>query len=139
MFHNDGKPAFSSYINNLHPRHDDVYRLIERLIDISIPTWDQVLLVNNAADIGDKAGVGRSRSRFDRPEQYIDDQCDVWDPRMPIEEIAQEQSDYEKQKPELKDKSHWPYGMYEWDTEAYKHWVKIRQPGECRSSTTLVD
>ncbi|EGS22564.1 uncharacterized protein CTHT_0021120 [Thermochaetoides thermophila DSM 1495] len=40
----NGTVKFTSYINNLHPtKHVEIYRLIERLIDIAIPAWDQIL------------------------------------------------------------------------------------------------
>lgn len=43
-FQDDGTVRFSSYINNLHPRkYQHVYRTIEKLIDLAIPAWDQVL------------------------------------------------------------------------------------------------
>ncbi|KAF8993787.1 hypothetical protein BDQ17DRAFT_1252472 [Cyathus striatus] len=38
------KARITSYINNLHPRHDkELYGLIEQLIDYVIPLWDKVL------------------------------------------------------------------------------------------------
>jgi len=42
-FQENGTVKFTSYINNLHPtKHVEIYRLIERLIDIAIPAWDQI-------------------------------------------------------------------------------------------------
>lgn len=36
---------FTSYINNLHPvRHKELYRVIERMIEKSVPLWNDVLL-----------------------------------------------------------------------------------------------
>ncbi|PPQ76533.1 hypothetical protein CVT24_010932 [Panaeolus cyanescens] len=33
----------TSYINNLHPDEKDIYRLVEKIIDASIPLWDLTL------------------------------------------------------------------------------------------------
>lgn len=32
-----------SYINNLHPKYTELYRLIEKIIDASIPLWERTL------------------------------------------------------------------------------------------------
>lgn len=43
-FRKDGTVRFSSYINNLHPgKYQDAYRVIEKIVDLAIPLWDQVL------------------------------------------------------------------------------------------------
>jgi hypothetical protein len=39
----DGPVKITSYINNLHPRHTELYGLIEELIEKSIPLWSRVL------------------------------------------------------------------------------------------------
>lgn len=63
-FREDGTAQFKSYINNLHPeKHPDIYETIEKLIDVAIPVWDQVLrecYVNEKCD----RVVGRRRPRF---------------------------------------------------------------------------
>ncbi|KAF3162698.1 hypothetical protein TWF788_001788 [Orbilia oligospora] len=41
---------FESYINNLHPRHTTLYRLVETVILKSIPMWSQTLLAASAMD-----------------------------------------------------------------------------------------
>ncbi|KAK6498272.1 hypothetical protein TWF506_004511 [Arthrobotrys conoides] len=41
---------FESYINNLHPRHTSLYRLVEAVILKSIPMWSQTLLAAPAMD-----------------------------------------------------------------------------------------
>lgn len=43
-FQEDGTVKFTSYINNLHPKkYPDIYRLIEKVVDMAIPAWDRVL------------------------------------------------------------------------------------------------
>lgn len=34
----------TSYINNLHPKHKDVYTCIEKIISLTIPAWNEVLV-----------------------------------------------------------------------------------------------
>ncbi|KAJ6256006.1 hypothetical protein Dda_9300 [Drechslerella dactyloides] len=41
---------FESYINNLHPRHTELYRLIEHVIAKSIPMWSQTLIAASMAE-----------------------------------------------------------------------------------------
>ncbi|KAK6495017.1 hypothetical protein TWF481_003045 [Arthrobotrys musiformis] len=41
---------FESYINNLHPRHTELYRVVEKVILKSIPMWNQTLLAASAMD-----------------------------------------------------------------------------------------
>lgn len=66
-FGEGGKVKFTSYINNLHPtKYPDIYRIIERLIETSIPMWDQCLRM--ATDYGECQGAGRLAPRADRPE-----------------------------------------------------------------------
>lgn len=43
-FVDNGECRIVSYINNLHPqKHDELYRLIEKIIDKAIPLWDESL------------------------------------------------------------------------------------------------
>lgn len=43
-FVGNGESRIFSYINNLHPqKHQDLYRIIERIIDEAIPLWDESL------------------------------------------------------------------------------------------------
>jgi hypothetical protein len=40
----DGKAKITSYINNLHPaRHVELYQLLEKIVDATIPLWNEVL------------------------------------------------------------------------------------------------
>lgn len=44
-FREDGTVKFTSYINNIDPiKHFEIYRTIEKLIDASIPAWEQCLI-----------------------------------------------------------------------------------------------
>jgi hypothetical protein len=62
-FQDDGSVKFTSYINNLHPnKYPEIYRTIEKLIDTSIPAWDQCLTLDVNADL--REGAGRMHSRF---------------------------------------------------------------------------
>ncbi|KAH8880219.1 hypothetical protein GQ53DRAFT_704441 [Thozetella sp. PMI_491] len=74
VFQEDDSVRFSSYINNLHPRkYAHVYGVVEKLIDVAIPAWDQIL--------GD--GVRRT-PRFSVPEWADDRETEgLWPPRDP--------------------------------------------------------
>lgn len=62
VFQEDGSVKFSSYINNLHPnKHGETYAILEKLIDLAIPAWDQVL--------GQCGRAGEDSSRFSLPEE----------------------------------------------------------------------
>ncbi|KAH8893651.1 hypothetical protein GQ53DRAFT_684136 [Thozetella sp. PMI_491] len=75
-FQEDGSVRFSSYINNLHPgRYPHVYQSIEKLVDLAIPAWDQIL-----------EGCGRKESRFSVPESADDNETEgIWEPFDPVE------------------------------------------------------
>ncbi len=63
-FQEDGTVRFTSYINNLHPtKYPDIYRAIERLVDVAIPAWDQCL-VENSRNAGSQRLPGRNEPRF---------------------------------------------------------------------------
>jgi hypothetical protein len=64
-FGESGSVHLTSYINNLHPKmYPDIYRTIEKLIETSLPMWDQCLV--NVRDRWSGCGVGRTGSRFIR-------------------------------------------------------------------------
>jgi predicted RNase H-like HicB family nuclease len=66
-FQEDGSVRFTSYINNLHPnRFPGVYRTIEKLIETSLPLWDQCLAM--AANYNEKTGAGRMKPRRALPD-----------------------------------------------------------------------
>ncbi len=61
-FQEDGTVRFTSYVNNLHPKkHPEIYRLLENLIDTSIPAWDRVLKSEPCGN------AGRNQQRFSLP------------------------------------------------------------------------
>jgi hypothetical protein len=65
-FQEDGGVKFTSYINNLHPdKYPDIYRTIEKLIETSIPLWDQCLTL--ATGYHTQAGAGRISPRMELP------------------------------------------------------------------------
>lgn len=65
-FSQDGGVRFTSYINNLHPnRYPDIYRTIEKLIETSLPLWDQCLAIG--IDLDCTEGAGRLDPRIDMP------------------------------------------------------------------------
>lgn len=66
-FQPDGEVKFTSYINNLHPnKYPEIYRTIEKLIEKSLPAWDQCLGLSVKYDR--QTGAGRLSSRFSKPE-----------------------------------------------------------------------
>lgn len=66
-FLEDGGVRITSYINNLHPsRYRETYRTIERLIEATLPIWDQCLVQYAAWKRHD--GPGRLAPRFPKPD-----------------------------------------------------------------------
>ncbi|KAK3339955.1 hypothetical protein B0T25DRAFT_365827 [Lasiosphaeria hispida] len=71
-FQDDGTVRFTSYINSLHPKkHQEIYDVVEKLIDISLPAWDAVLhgrsqLSQDPTDKGDDVSI---QTRFDLPPE----------------------------------------------------------------------
>jgi hypothetical protein len=66
-FQEDGSVRFTSYINNLHPnKFSDIYRTIERLVETSLPLWDQCLAM--ATGHNEKMGAGRTTPRRALPD-----------------------------------------------------------------------
>lgn len=71
-FRDDGTVRFTSYINNLHPnKYPEIYRAVERLIETSVPMWDQCL--KTATGFDTVVGPGRNEGRFGVPEnpEYV--------------------------------------------------------------------
>jgi hypothetical protein len=63
-FEQDGSVKFTSYINNIHPiKHRDIYDTIERLVENSLPLWDQCLALGGSED-----APGIVCTRLDRSE-----------------------------------------------------------------------
>lgn len=70
----DGKPKFTSYINNLDPkRYPGMYDTLEKLVDSVIPAWDQCLQECQTWRRGDQTvpigRAGRQDTRFDKIKQ----------------------------------------------------------------------
>ena len=66
-FQDDGSVRFTSYINNLHPTcYPDIYRTIEKLVETSLPVWDQCLAL--ATGYNEKEGAGRTETRIPPPD-----------------------------------------------------------------------
>jgi hypothetical protein len=65
-FQDDGTVRFTSYINNLHPtKYPQIYRTIEKLVETSLPMWDQCL--SAATRQKGREGPGRKKERMPVP------------------------------------------------------------------------
>lgn len=54
-FTENGGVKFTSYINNLHPnKYPEIYRTIEKLVETSLPMWDQCLGIREGINAGRK-------------------------------------------------------------------------------------
>lgn len=67
-FQEDGAVKFTGYINNLHPdEHLEIYKTIEKLVDIAIPAWDHVLhgftRIASREPNGDQAQAGPANDK----------------------------------------------------------------------------
>ena len=63
----DGSVKFTSYVNNLHPsKYRETYRTIERLIETTLPIWDQC--IPQCVGWKEYKGAGRLAPRFPKPE-----------------------------------------------------------------------
>ncbi|KAK0704572.1 hypothetical protein B0H67DRAFT_498283 [Lasiosphaeris hirsuta] len=70
-FQEDGTVKFTSYINNLHPKkHHEIYDVIEKLINISLPAWNAVLHGRSVADPENHPGDDRELTQENESEIY---------------------------------------------------------------------
>ncbi|CAH0050977.1 unnamed protein product [Clonostachys solani] len=141
-FQPDGSVKFTSYINNLHPlKHREIYGTIEKLIEKSIPAWDNCV----AALRGWSHESGRP-SRFPFPDEPDDNNEENWVPtldevetprpsRAPSEaEVSGEEGDAEEEFDEEEDFEDWdsesgdPYS----GTRKEVKWKMIREPVQSR-------
>ncbi|CAG9948012.1 unnamed protein product [Clonostachys rosea f. rosea IK726] len=77
-FKDNGRPEFTSYINGLRPdKYPDIYKTIERLLDVVIPAWDQCLTEISG---NDRHSSGRRSSRFERISEASDENDSLWSP-----------------------------------------------------------
>jgi hypothetical protein len=73
-FQEDGTVLFTSYINNLHPKkYPDIYRALEKLIDVSIPAWDHCLLAEG------RESERAARIHLPTKSYYDDNDEDCWE------------------------------------------------------------
>ncbi|KAM0253647.1 hypothetical protein ACHAQJ_007159 [Trichoderma viride] len=80
-FLDDESVRFTSYINNLHPqKYPEIYRTIEKLIETTLPAWDQCLSLPLRR--GNKIGAGRTEPRFPK-QDFNDNDSGIWDPSSP--------------------------------------------------------
>ncbi|KAJ4315637.1 hypothetical protein N0V94_005834 [Neodidymelliopsis sp. IMI 364377] len=92
VFLQDGTVRFTNYINNLHPtKYPGIYRTIERLIETSLPMWDQCLTL--ASNLDQLDGPGRTESRFAQLADRSDENPDNWSPSDPMECLHAEVDD----------------------------------------------
>jgi hypothetical protein len=111
-FEDDGSVKFTSYINNLHPeKYGDIYHMIEKLVQTSLPMWDQCLTMT--LEGGEPQGPGRIKPRFPMPQNPDVKQPSNWIPNSPNEcahvevseaslaDVGYYQQDYEEEEEEL--------------------------------------
>lgn len=68
-----------SYINNLHPDHTDLYRVIEELITVSIEPWNDCLIYGNCPRIPMRIRTyGTGPKNFEHPEPGTSFSYDDW-------------------------------------------------------------
>ncbi|ETS80957.1 hypothetical protein PFICI_08486 [Pestalotiopsis fici W106-1] len=113
-FQGDGSVKFTSYINNLHPeKYSSIYRTIEKLIDITLPAWDQCLATHKNSNAA--VQPGRCSSRFPYPDDPNDWNAEHWFPSDP-REVADVGMDWTE-----------IYGS-EYHPQDAEKWVYLRQP-----------
>ena len=87
-FHNDGTTRIVSYVNNLHPQeHRDMYPVLEKLIDASIPLWNEVL---SAWNEGARTRIDTKDYEWEYPRGH--EAPDDWD--SDPENINYDEEDY---------------------------------------------
>lgn len=66
-FQEDGTVKFTSYINNIHPtKYPEIYSTIEKLVETTLPLWNQCLALSKRYD--KNRGAGRLEPRFPYPD-----------------------------------------------------------------------
>ncbi|KAH7128294.1 hypothetical protein B0J11DRAFT_266921 [Dendryphion nanum] len=126
-FNEDGTVKFTSYINNLHPiKYSGIYQALEKLVETSLPLWDQCLTIMTSSD--SKEYAGRQSHRIFEPEIPCDSNDDNWTPsyaecaksdNIDMEEFRDEygyETDEEKENEDAVT-----------DLESFK-WQKLRKP-----------
>ncbi|KAF2677947.1 hypothetical protein K458DRAFT_446684 [Lentithecium fluviatile CBS 122367] len=126
FFQDDGSVKFTSYVNNLHPtKYPGIYHTIEKLIETSLPMWDQCLAFFVDSQF-EREGAGRMHSRFSEsmPENMDDENPELWTPSDP-KEAAKADVDWE----ELRKQGKYWYNESNWrQDEIEEKWRAIREP-----------
>ncbi|ATZ53930.1 hypothetical protein BCIN_09g06840 [Botrytis cinerea B05.10] len=128
-FQEDGTVKFTSYINNIHPtRYPEIYRTIEKLVETTLPLWDQCLALN--IDYNTKHGAGRLHPRFPYPEDPDDENTEHWNPSGPEPVFGQKKSSLKTSDKDEIDIEGTDNEMEEEEEEedAEEEWKEIRKP-----------
>ncbi|KAI8210187.1 hypothetical protein K4K52_012619 [Colletotrichum sp. SAR 10_76] len=103
-----GKAKIASYINNLHPKeHSDMYAVIERFIEKSLPAWD--IIYNWEKDFSvqrlrtDEAGFGDCPCPELCQLDDMDCSCEPWKRPVGEDEEPRDPDDEEQYDDEYKD------------------------------------
>ncbi|KAF9774553.1 hypothetical protein IL306_007417 [Fusarium sp. DS 682] len=115
----DGSVKLTSYINNLHPKHRDIYETVEKLIERALPAWDhRVSFVRNYHIIA----AGRTKPRFPRPENPDDENEANWTPS--IDDFTPHDAAEVEYEEIIRDED----GDLIYDTRKKRAWEEIREP-----------
>ncbi|KAF5620156.1 hypothetical protein F52700_11476 [Fusarium sp. NRRL 52700] len=115
----DGSVKLTSYINNLHPKHRDIYETVEKLIERALPAWDHsVSFVRDWRVVS----AGRTKARFPRPENPDDDNEANWTPR--IDDWTPPDAGEVEYEDVIRDAN----GHLLYDTRKKDAWEEIREP-----------
>ncbi|KAF7898749.1 hypothetical protein EAF00_005195 [Botryotinia globosa] len=91
-FQEDGTVKFTSYINNIHPtKYPEIYSTIEKLVETSLPLWNQCLALSTGYD--KRHGAGRLEPRFPYPDDRDDENPRLWNPPSTEQGVGQKKSD----------------------------------------------
>ncbi|KAF5680281.1 hypothetical protein FDENT_8484 [Fusarium denticulatum] len=115
----DGSVKLTSYINNLHPKHSDIYETVEKLIERALPAWDHSVSFVRDWDI---VSAGRTKARFPRPENPDDDNEANWTPR--IDGWTPDDAGEVEYEDVIRDED----GDLIYDTRKKAAWEEIREP-----------
>ncbi|KAF7907850.1 hypothetical protein BELL_0449g00070 [Botrytis elliptica] len=92
-FQEDGTVKFTSYINNIHPtKYPEIYRTIEKLVETTLPLWNQCLALNTNYD--KNHGAGRIEPRFPYPDDRDDENPELWNPPCAGQGVGEKESDF---------------------------------------------
>ncbi|KAF7952592.1 uncharacterized protein EAE97_002089 [Botrytis byssoidea] len=87
----DGTVKFTSYINNIHPtKYPEIYSTIEKLVETTLPLWNQCLALST--DYDKNHGAGRLEPRFSYPDDRDDENPELWNPSSPEQVVSQKKS-----------------------------------------------